>query len=399
MAEAHPAAEPDPLEARFSLTDDPVRRAQQAIGLIPRRGGLGLGRRIALAIALTWVPIVAWALWQGRFFAGGPAEPLAHQFDFHGRFLVALPLLLVAEATSEPALRRMLPQFVRSGLVDAPLQAAFRSVLAAGEPLRSSPVALGAMIALVAAGTAVGWGRVRLDALPWTASPAQPGADFGALWFALVARPLFLLMLLVWAWRLVVLTLTFARIARLELRLVATHPDRAAGLGFLEALPVSLSPLFLAVAIPIAGHWAHDALEHGMPVRELRLPAAGLLLLLTGIAVTPLLVFAPRLSALRRASLGGWSALLAEHGRLAERRWLRGDRLADDALLTASELGPLADVPAPYQAVRAMRIAPIGLRSLLPPILAAVLPLLPVVATQIPLGDIARGLLVPLLGL
>ena len=46
-----------------------------------------------------------------------------------------------------------------------------------------------------------------------------------------------------------------------------------------------------------------------------------------------------------------------------------------------------------------MRIAPIGLRSLLPPILAAVLPLLPVVATQIPLGDIARGLLVPLLGL
>ncbi len=63
-----------------------------------------------------------------------------------------------------------------------------------------------------------------------------------------MARPIFLALLLGWLWRLILLCVLFHRIARLDLALVPTHPDRDGGLGFLEATPVL--PV-LAIEIPI----------------------------------------------------------------------------------------------------------------------------------------------------
>jgi hypothetical protein len=57
-------------ESYALFSDDALYRAQQAIGLIPRRGGFGLGRRIAIAVAITWLPLVLYALWQRRLLPG-----------------------------------------------------------------------------------------------------------------------------------------------------------------------------------------------------------------------------------------------------------------------------------------------------------------------------------------
>jgi hypothetical protein len=69
-------------DADFSLVvDDPLYRAQQALGLIPRGGEFALARRIGVAIALTWLPLVAYAFWQQRLLPGGPAsESLLEHF-------------------------------------------------------------------------------------------------------------------------------------------------------------------------------------------------------------------------------------------------------------------------------------------------------------------------------
>ncbi len=387
--------------ADFSLVvDDPLYRAQQTLGLIPRRGGFALGRRIAIAIGLTWLPLVVYALVRRRFLVGGEApEPLLEHFGIHARFLLALPLLLVAESTMQATLHRILPQFLSSGLVDDALTPAFRAVLADAARLRSSRTALAIMVALVAVGTTVAWLHSgELHELAW--EPTTDRWAFGTLWFSFVARPLFLLVLLAWAWRLVVLFRMFARIAKLDLRLAPTHPDRAAGLGFLEGLTAGLAPIGFAIAVPIAGRWAHDAVYHGVDVHTLTAPAIAFVVVQVGIALVPLLAFAPRLRALRRASLAGYGALLAEYGRRVERRWLRREVVADeDGLLSAPELGPVADTVALYQAVASMRAAPIGRGSLVPVALAAVVPLIPVFATQIPLRQILTKLLTPMLGI
>jgi hypothetical protein len=386
-------------ESYALFSDDALYRAQQAIGLIPRRGGFGLGRRIAIAVAITWLPLVLYALWQRRLLPGTVAEPLFQHFGIHARFLLALPLLLVAESSSDAALRRVLPQFVSRGIVDETLRPAFRSILERASRLRGSRTALLGMIAVVAIGTTFGWERGEdMHELAWEIG-AGGERHFGALWFSFVSRPIFLLVLVAWVWRLALLAWMFSRIAALELRLAPTHPDRTAGLGFLEQLTVGLAPLLFALAVPIAGRWGHDAMYHGLDVHTLKVPAAALVVVLAGVALAPLLAFAPRLRKVRRESLAAYGALLAEHGQLVERRWIRRETVEDHGLLSAPEIGPVADTVALYEVIAKMRTVPVGRQSLVPVVLASALPLIPVFAMQIPLKEIAKKLLAPLIGI
>jgi hypothetical protein len=47
----------------------------------------------------------------------------------------------------------------------------------------------------------------------------------------------------------VVLLITlFSRLSRFDLQLVPTHPDRAAGLGFLERFPKAFGPVLFAIS-------------------------------------------------------------------------------------------------------------------------------------------------------
>jgi hypothetical protein len=387
----------DATAERFAdVADDVLSQAQRAVGLIPAAGGLAVGRRIAIAIALAWLPLVTYALVEGRLLPGAVPEPLLQHFGIHARFLVALPLLILAEATTRASLARAMPQFVARGLVgDADLPA-FRALLERARRLRRSRTAFLVIAALVATSTLAGWvERNELHELAW----ADRGFHFGVFWYSFVSRPLFLLALLAWVWRLGVVGWVFARVSRLPLRLAPTHPDKAAGLGFLERLPGGLAPLFLALALPVAGHWAHESVYHGLDLRSVRAPAAALLLVNVLIAIAPLLAFAPRLLALRREALAGWGALLTEHGRLVERRWIRREAVADDALLAAPELGPVADTVALYETVKGMRAAPIARSTLIAPIVASAIAFVPVAATQVPLKEIAKKLLTGLVGL
>ena len=53
-------------------------------------------------------------------------------------------------------------------------------------------------------------------------------------WFNLVCTPLVRFLLLRWLWRMILWTLLLCRVSRINLHLVATHTDMAAGLGFLS---------------------------------------------------------------------------------------------------------------------------------------------------------------------
>jgi hypothetical protein len=100
----------------------------------------------------------------------------------------------------------------------------------------------------------------------------------------------------------------------------------------------------------------------------------------------------PRAAAKRRAELE-YAALVAEHGRLVRRRWILREPVADAALLSAPEIGPVADTLALYESTRKMRTLPIGKRSLLAILLPAALPMLFVIAIEVPVKELLLGLL------
>ncbi len=254
------------------------------------------------------------------------------------------------------------------------------------------------IIALVVANSVVGWEDVDHNhELVW-AQP-MPGHELASLWYTCVSRPIFLLILLVWLWRLVVVTRLFQQIAGLDLRLAPTHPDRAGGIGFVEKLPIAFAPFVFGCSVVIAAHWGHDALYHGLVVDELTLPPACWSPAARCSGWRRWSMFAGPLMALKRRGLATIGALLANYGRLFERRWILRETVDDGGLLGAPEIGPVADTVALYEAVSRMRPLPLSRRAIVPLAIAAAVPLVPVFATQMPLKAALFKLLGPLAGL
>jgi hypothetical protein len=75
-------------------------------------------------------------------------------------------------------------------------------------------------------------------------------------------------------------------------------------------------------------------------------------------------------------------------GALVHRRWVEGREVADEPILDAPEIGPVADAAAMYEAVVKMRHVPIGKVSVMGILLPLALPLLVVAALQVPLKDL-----------
>src|SRR5262249_53682064 len=115
--------------AEFSPVDDePPLRWQRAVHLAPP-GGLGVGRRALFFALLGWVPIATWALTRGRFLQATIGEPLLQHYGVQIRCLVAIPLLILGEATLHRAALRCASQFLTSGLVDDATRPAFEAAL------------------------------------------------------------------------------------------------------------------------------------------------------------------------------------------------------------------------------------------------------------------------------
>ena len=199
-------------------------------------------------------------------------------------------------------------------------------------------------------------------------------------------------LLFAWIWRLVLVTILFWRIASLDLALVPTHPDRACGLGFLEALPLAFSPFVLALSSVLASRRAHDFLYHEVPVVSMHLPLAAFTIIMLGLLLALLEVFILPLTGVRKRALLEYGALVAEHGRLVRRRWILGERVENEALLQAPELRPAADTVSLYDAIIRTRPAPIGLRAVAAILAPILLPVLAAVAVQVPLKDIMMKL-------
>jgi hypothetical protein len=375
-------------------------RIQRAVGLIPADGGLGVGRRALVLVLLTWVPIVLWASLTDRALPGHVAEPLLQHFGVHARCLVAIPLFVVAEATFHAASRQIVPYFTSSGLVPPEDNSLFREAVRGAVALRDRSLPW-----MLIAGLVVGWIVARpiaadVHEVLWATEETAPTVHlgFGGWWFLYVVRPIFTALLLAYLWRIVLLGVLLRRIAALPLSIVPSHPDRMGGLAFLERVPLALSPGVLAISAVLASRWGHDVAFHGVELLALAMPAAMLLVTLAALVLAPLLAFSGPLRRARWQAQLDYGAVVGEHGRRVRRKWILREPVDDrEELLSAPELGPVADTVALYEAVERMRAIPIGTQALAGVLVPAVLPLVAVVAIRIPIKDMLLTILKTLL--
>ncbi|MGA6826410.1 hypothetical protein ACO9S2_02230 [Nitrospira sp. NS4] len=376
---------------------DPWFRLQRAIGLVPPTG-LGIIRRCLVFALVTWLPLAIWALLWQRAFPGEVEEPLLRHFGVHVRCLIAIPLFIIAELVGDLIPQRVIAYFVSSGLVTDETRPRFVQIVRAAERLRDAWPVWAGMAASTLLFVTVERDPGHLHELVW-ASAGNAGTawfEFGSWWFLFVVRPVFIMLLLAWVWRLVVYAHLLRQIARLPLQLVPTHPDRAGGLGFLEEMTFIFSPVVFAMSAVIASRWGHEVLYHEVDVHSLMIPLALFVVAMLVLYLGPLALFFRSLLPLKRQGLLEYGALVGRHGRLVRKRWIAQEPVVESPLLQAGELGPVIDTVSMYEVVAGIRPTPIGKRALLAIVLPALLPMIPVFAIQIPVKDMLLKLLTTL---
>lgn len=358
--------------------------------------GLGVVRRAIFFSLLAWLPIAIWAAYQGRFMTvGDTSEPLLMHFGIHMRGLIAIPLLILAEALALKIGFHIIPQFVTSGLVPDDQRGQFDQIL-----LRAAKIRDAVLPWLIIFGVTLVWlltspADLSLHELSWASK--RDGFGFGGWWFLYVTRTIFVILVLGWLWRMIMLTLLFWRISKLDLQLVPTHPDRMGGLGFLQTFPASLALVTFSMSLVLAGRWAHDSLYHHQALDSFQMPLAVFVVSWSLILLLPLLLFAPKMASTRRQALKDYRALLTKHGQLVHKRWILKQPVEQIELLDAPEIGPVADINQIYEAVEKMGTVPIGKMTILPVLAPIVIPMLFVAATQMPLKEVFKTLLKALL--
>ena len=103
------------LLRRAHLTDDTLRLVRQ---------------RIIVISLLAWLPLLILAALAGQALGGRAAVPFVLDVDVHVRFLVALPLLIVAELVVHQRMRFVVKQFRERQLIPESARARFDAAIA-----------------------------------------------------------------------------------------------------------------------------------------------------------------------------------------------------------------------------------------------------------------------------
>ena len=381
-------------ESDLDFVGGPFHRLQERVGLI--RDGLSIPRRIAWAIAMTWLPLLILSLLQGRARGPTPRESFLLDFATYGRFLLSMPLLIAAEAVVGPRLASAGKFFARSGLVRPQDGPAYEKAVARLVRWRDSGWAEAILLAIALVGS---WTLnfekwYTAGPLTWRALPADGGErmSLAGLWFHGVALPMFQFLWLRWLWRLVLWTRFLYAMSRLDLDLVPTHADGAGGLGFLGTAHTSMGILACALGCPFSGDVAFRVLYEGAKLETFEIPLAFYLLACVLIFLSPPLVFAASAARARREGLRTYGLLVDDYNRAFHEKWTQGRAPESEPLLGSSDIQSLADLGTSYERVRQMKSFPYGRKVVAEVVVMALLPALPLVLVIVPVGDILKFL-------
>ncbi len=380
-------------ELEFEL-GGPAYRLMQRIGLI-QGAGPSLGRRVVGFLLITWVPLLIFSLIEGRALGPTPRESLLLDFATYARFFLAVPLLFMAEVVTGPRLRSAGLHFVRGNFVrpeDLPaVEAAIVRASRRREALLPELVMVGIALFGAWSFTLETWSGGTATAT-WRSAVRTGGIglSLAGFWYQCVAVPILQFFMYRWFWRLFIWTSFLRDMARLNLNLVATHPDRAGGLGFLGGAHVTLAIFAFAFSCVLSGHVAFQVYFEAVPIETFKTLFVVYLILMELICLGPLLIFAPLLARTRRAGLGQYSILADTYNRAFEQKWVASEAPPDEPLLGSADIQSLADLGNSFGVIREMRIFPFSQQQILQIAVIASLPGLPLIFLVMPVGELLK---------
>jgi len=348
-----------------------------------------LRRLAAISILLCWVPLALLSLAQGHFL-GGVKLSFLRDIETHVRFLVSLPVLLLAEVIVRERIWPVLRSFVERQVVTPEELPKFYAAINSATRIHNS---VGAEIALFVfvftAGTWIWRLQIVPDVVSWYAysQGGQVHLTMAGNWLAFVSVPLFQFILLRWYVRFLIWFWFLLRVSHLKLHLPALHPDRAGGLGFLGETSLAFAPLLFAHSALLAGQIASRILYNGGTLLASELTIAGYVVFSIVAALAPLSLFTAKLIRAKLRGLEKYGAFASSYVMDFDQKWLQG-KVNDEPAMGSGDIQSLADLGNSFAAARAMRPMPIATDEIVLLVVVTVAPFLPLLLTIMPLDQL-----------
>jgi hypothetical protein len=353
-----------------------------------------LARRMVGIPTIAWLPLLVLTAYEGLAVGGVPV-PFLYDFSVHARYLVAVPILLLAEIVVHQRIQRVVQQFLDTGVVTAEALPGFREAIASTMRLRNSLPVEVVMAALVFGfGWAIWRGDTGLTASTWfaTMEGGTPRPTIAGWWYLHISIPIFQFLLFRWYFRLVVWFVFLKRVSRLPLRLTPTHPDRAAGLGFVGSAAHAFVPVIVAQSVVLSAVVGSRIVFHGRPLVSFQYEIAAFVVWQLLLVLGPPFVFTKTLLDLKRQGRREYGVLAARYTSEFHDKWIKGNAPPGEPLIGSADIQSLADLANSYDVVREMRPVPFAKDTIVQIVAAAAIPLLPLALSIVPADEILKKL-------
>lgn len=353
-------------------------------------------QRVAVIAMLGWLPLLILSAVQGNLWGKSVAVPFLLDLEVHIRFLIVVPLLVIAELVVHQRLRPIAKAFLERNLIREDDFPRFDKAITSAFRLRNSVIAeVLLMLIVYGVGVSVVWRQfTALSADTWysTASLTGSNLSLAGYWYSYASLPIFQFLLIRWYFRIFIWARFLWHVSRLRLALIPTHPDRVGGLGFLSNAVYAFSVLVVAHGAMVSSQIANRIFFLQAKLPEFEGEIAVIAIFLLCLIFGPLLVFAPQLAQTKRTGLREYGTLAETYVRDFDTKWLRGARRKDEELVGTADIQSLADLANSFEVVRSMRLVLVTKDAILQLGVALFLPLLPLALTVMPLKELLSRL-------
>jgi hypothetical protein len=349
--------------------------------------------RVIVISMVAWLPLLLLSMLNGQAWGDSLNLPFIEDLDVHIRYLLAVPIMIIAELLVHERISIIVKEFKERNLLPESEIGKFHNAIGSALRLRNSMIAEIAMVALIyGIGYQLIWNQAAgLDISTWYSEPTSEKGNLSlaGIWFRYMSLPIFQFLFLRWYYRIFIWARFLYQVSKIKLQLIPTHPDDVGGLGFMANSIYAFMPLAFAHGTLLSGLITNHIFHTGAELLDFTILIIVVIVIVVSLIILPLFMFSSQLSeAKRRGSM--------EYGRFASRfvkgfdeRWLKGKEPFDNTLV-GNDIQSLADLAQSFNVVEKMQFAPITKSNVIMLVAVTITPVLPLVLTMMPISELVK---------
>jgi hypothetical protein len=372
----------------------PPLRLEKSLGLIKPNERRSVQRAL-FAVLIVWAPLFVLSAIESLMLGENKLSSLIGDLTVLSRYLIVVPLFIVAEDGTIFRLGQIARHFIAAGIITAADRPRFDGIVVQARRLLNSATVEVLVVVITYLAMIILMQVFPDQDIPFwhKAGGGAAGYSWAGWWHTLVSAPVALVLLLGWLWRISIWGFFLFRISRLDLQLIATHPDLVGGLQFVSLSVRAFLVLSFAISTSVAGGVAYRVLSLGSSFFSFIYVIAAVVILNLVLFAGPLLVFGGKLVEARRRGIIDYGGLAEAVGSQLEKKWLDYRKNVNEGALDVPHFSATTDLYQVVSNVYQMKPFPIDTQDLIALIVVSLLPFLPALLLEMPLDEILSDLM------